>query len=365
MFPVSQEYRDAFANSRRRVARARVFDGAAELPLALKVLGGRVNVEDTEVRRRVSVELADPDGSVAPADLTAVLAPNGNELRVERGIVLPSGPYLLPVGVFGIESVEISDEGGPLALSIVGLDRAASIQRAGFTAPYTIAAGVRYDAAIQALVASRRAGLTFSLSPISRTVPADITYDVGDDPWEAARELARENGHTLYFDAAGTCVLRPEPNPLADPVSWTYAEGEQATITSVGKMLTRDGVHNGVIVTGEPPGLAPVRAEAWDDDQSSPTWRGGKFGSVPMYHSSSLITTTGQAQEVADAMLRALLGAVEEVSFGGLANAAHEPGDVVRLARARAWVDANYVLDGFDLPLGRGTMSATTRKRKV
>jgi len=90
--------------------------------------------------------------------------------------------------------------------------------------------------------------------------------------------------------------------------------------------------YNGVIATGEGPEIAtPVRAEAWDDDPTSPTYRYGLFGQVPYLYSSSLLTTQAKAQAAADAKLAQLLGKSTSLSWSQIVHPGLAPLDVVEV----------------------------------
>lgn len=367
MYAISDAFRTALTRSHAVVTRAEVLDGGTVVQ-TLAITGGSVTVDKTAaVRRSCSVELVDPTGALVPADAADLLHPSsGNELRLWRGITLPTGDELVPLGVFRLMKPAISDTGDALTMRIDGMDRTRRVQRARFTDVYVIASGTNYATAIQTLLASRVPSLTFSFATTTRTTP-QLVFEAGSDPWEAATSMATAIGYELFFDPAGTCVLRAEPDPSTDPVVWTYQEGADATVLSLDKDLDDEHTYNHVIVTGESSGnAAPVRAEARDDNASSPTYYLGDYGDVPYFYTSPLITTVAQAQDAADALLRRVLGVAEEVSFSAVVNPAHDAGDVMRITRARMRVDANYLLERVEVPLAAtDAMSTTTRKRVI
>lgn len=366
MYPISAAFAQRITASHTVATNVTVCDAVGNILATLNVTDGDVRADKRNaIRRTCSVTLTDPTGAYTPADITDLLAPNGNELRVYRGAKLANGTTeLVPLGVFGIEQVEIDDNGERLTIKVEGSDRAAKLQRARFTDVYTIASGTNYATAIQTLLNSRVTGLTYSFMTTALTTPSIVVAEQ-QDPWKQAQDLAANIGAELYFDVTGVVVLRPEPNPSTSPVVWTYTDGHDAMILAVNRVLQRTNVYNHFVVTGEGTGVAtPVRAESKDTDPSSPTYYLGPFGDVPRFYSSPLITTTAQAQSVADAFLNRVRGLVEDVRFPSLVNPAHEPGDVVTITRARAGVSGTFLIDSLEIPLAaRSPMNATTRTR--
>src|SRR5207253_939905 len=138
-----------------------------------------------------------------------------------------------------------------------------------------------------------------------------LRADEADDRWAFARGMAEEFGMELYFNAEGSPILRPIPAIVvsSQPVAY-LVEGQDGvqvagdpmpSLLDLTKHLSRTDAHNKWIVTGENPnedGPAP-RAEAVDDNPTSPTRYGGPFGMKPDFYSSSFISTNEQAQQAA------------------------------------------------------------------
>lgn len=365
MYPMPAGLADALRRSHTVAVRMEVTDAGVTTPLP-GVLSGSVKVDRAgAVRRRCDLTLIDASGTLTPRSAQSLLAPYGNEVRLYRGAVLPDGTEaMVPLGVFGISAVAVDDGGGGVTIKIDGYDRARRVQRARFTVPYVIGKGTNVATAIRDLIDSRVPGLTYNLMPTSRTVGSQAVFDRGGDPWDAASDLARNIGAELFFDADGVLVLRPEPDPKNDPVVWEYVEGAGTTMLRAQRKATDAGIYNHVVVSGEPTDAPPVFAEAMDDDPSSPTYVSGEFGDVPYFITSTFIASQAQAQDAAAARLRRVLGSSEQMEVTALVNPAHEAGDVVRVRRGAAGLDALYVLDAFDVPLsaaGVQTMSGRSQ----
>lgn len=373
MRPVSSQFLSALRQSHKVIQRVDVYRGTA-LILTLPVIAGKVDVDTSNsVQRRCTITAVDTTGLLTPADAAATLAPFGNEIRLFRGIEYPDGTQeMVPVGVFGISDVEVKDEGAGIEIEVSGFDRARKVARNRFTDIYTVTAGTNYATAIRDLVNSRVPGLTFNFMVTTRTAPA-LTFQVGDDPWEKAQDMADSLGAELFFDGEGVCVLRPVIDPETAPVVYDYTEGQVSNLISLSRSLTDEQTYNLVVAAGEPADPAdgseppaPARGVAQDDDPASPTWVGGPYGVVPKFFVSPFIATDAQAVDAAKASLLRSLGGTEVVAFDALVNPAHEVGDVVQVTRGASRANARYVIDSFTIPLdANSTMSVTTRKRRT
>lgn len=366
MYPVSDLFKAELKHSHKIATKVEVYNNGA-LVQELNVIGGQVNAsDDAAIRRRCKFTVVDRDGSLVPTSADSLLAPYGNEVRMYRGLGMPENTEeLVPLGIFNISAVQVVDTGEGVKIFVEGFDRARKVQRNRFTFQYIIGAGSNYATAIQDLIEDRYPGLTYNFMPVTTTTPL-LSFESGSDPWEAAQKMATSIGAELYFDVEGVCVLRPIPDPATDPVVWTYAEGAEATILHVEKKSSDERTYNHIIVTGESSNAPPVRAEAKDDDPSSPTYYLGDYGDVPYFYKSAFITTQAQAQAVADALLLRTLGVVEQVNFTAIVNPAHEVGDIIEITRGRAGINARYVLTDFNVNLDpQQPMNASTRRRQA
>jgi hypothetical protein len=370
MFGVSQQFLTALTASHDIAVRAEVWSGLPDQKLLTTLtkpsvlIDGSVTVDvNNAFRRSCTVTLIDPDGALAAAG--SVLTPYGNELRLYRGITYPPVPDdLVPLGVFGLSTIEIDDDpAAGLTIQLGGYDRARKIARAKLTDSYTIAAGVDYTTAIQTLIASRVAGITFSFPPLTGATTPAMTLNAGDDPWQQAQQMAASIGYDLHFDPQGVCVLTPIVNPQSIAASFTYAEGKTATILKSKRTLTDEQTFNDVIASGNSTSnTTPPTGRAQDIDPASPTYIGGQYGDVVEFYTSDLITTSAQALAAAQGMLYRSIGLAEQIQFDALVNPAHDGGDVIRITRARSGVDDTYVIDSLTVPLrAEVAMTATTR----
>lgn len=330
--------------------------------------------------------------SLIPLDPSDDLTPYGNELRIYRGVsytagsaytyatmssdyatytalaaavaeygtlTAQAGPEVtleeyVPLGVFGITKVGVNTTTDGIRLDVSGLDRSKRISDNRWTEPYAIATGTNVGTALLALLQDRWADIETSFTATDETTTAVILgLDTGNDPWADARKIATAAGLDLYFDGNGICVLEPVPDYETATAAETYVEGEEAMVLSASRDLSREGVYNAVIVTAEGSDTDQAyRAEALDDDPSSPTYVYGPFGRVTLFASSPLIKTQAAANRYAKTRLAKLKGRNEAISWTQLVDPSLDAGDVVSVTNSASRLSRTIVLDRLTIPLG-------------
>lgn len=361
MRPVTDAFQEAVHASHQIATLVSVLTATEEIPLTAAVAGTVTLDQPAATRGRCDLTLVD-DGTLGlvprlPADL---LTPYGNEIRASRGVLLPTGPELVSLGIFRIEDVEITDGPEGLQIQVTGQDRSARVIDARFEEPYQVAGGTNAITAIAAVIAAAWPDVETDLTPTSRTSP-QVLANEGDDRWAFAQSLATSIGYALYFDGDGVLIGRPVATSTT-PVD-RIAEGEGGVLVRAGRRWTRQGTFNRVIATGENTGeAAPARGVATDLDPTSPTYYYGDYGRVPRFYSSPFIATDDQAADAAAAILARELGTTQQVSFGSIVNPALEPDDVIAVRRDRAGIDEDHIIDRLTIPLGHEeAMSGATR----
>lgn len=337
----------------------------------LSVTDGSVSVDRTAaIRRQCSITCIDPLGTITPRTEGEILTPYGTEIHPYRGVIYSDGTVeAAPLGVFRLSESSINDSnGGSPVISLSGFDRARKISRDKFKVPYTIPVATNALTAIKDIVKMTYVDAEFDAITTSVATTSPLLFDAAADPWEACFQLAQSMGCEIYFNVEGRVSIHPPPdiNALPSP-DFTYIEGEGCTMLDLTRKYSDEPGFNGVIVTGESVGddLPPVRGEAWDDSPTSPTYRLGPYGEVPMFHTDNLAKTTDQANGVAKSMLANLLGSVAQLDITAVVNPAFEANEIVRVKRERSGIDSLYALDAFDIPLSySGTQSLTLRERR-
>lgn len=345
-------------------ARARLFSplyGELLLPIA----DGIINADSGSQVRRTGNVLADP--ALWPQSPQSLLAPYGAEMLVEYGIALRSGNLeWVPVGRLSLDDTQRERPlTGSADVEVKLVDRAARVAEAKLTIPGQTRSGFSAVAEITRLVTEVLPST--QVSDQTGVVAAAAVIEIPVERWdEGVERLADSIAAEAYFDATGVLVTRPQPT-LADQIVWYAQTKDFSTLLGAKDRLTREGVYNRVVVTGQrSDGTPPVYAVADDTDPTSPTYINGAFGVKTLPYTSALITTVPQAQATANALLARVRGGGVQTSYTALVNPALEPGDVVGLTNDDGVVVQRLALDKVSIPLSpKGTQELATRSNQL
>lgn len=336
----------------------------------LEAISGDVKVDrSADIRRTCDVECIDSTGDLTPVDGWGILTPYGSEIRPYRGVVYDDGAEeVYPLGVFVVTEVSLTDNAnGSVGISVKASDRSFVVKRDKFQTTYVIPSGTNVIQAIRDILARTYDDLSYDTISTTVATTAPQVYDQGADPWDACNTLAQSIGCEIYFDVNGWVVIAPsvDIDDLPAP-EFQYIEGNNCAMTDLSRRFSNDQGYNGVIVIGESPGdeLPPIRAEAWDDEPGSVTYRKGAYGEVPMFLTSQVVKTQDDATAMAVQTLRNQLGATAQLSINAYVNASYEAGAVVQVERARSHVTGLFAIDAFNVPLRGGTQGITLRQKR-
>lgn len=370
MYTTSAEFLTLIRGSHTAIAKAEIWGEGTKLR-DLDVVSGNVNVDArSAVRRSVSITVVTDrlDNTLVPDDAFADLAPFGNELRVYRGAVLSSGvEEYVPLGVFVMTDVAITDRLGGVEIVINGQDRSFKVSSNRWLNAYRVTSG-DLSVVLIALLQNRLADIQLAFPSLTGVTVNDLILgtDTDNDPWKDAVQIAEDAGYDLFFDADGACQLAQFPSLDASVIVATYAENSDATITQIDRKLSSMNTYNGVCFTSESSRTDPIRVEVWDEDPLSPTYRYGKFGQRVLFFSSPVIVTTNAAVAAATSVLNRYLGAQEEVNWEALVNPAHDANDVIYISNVGAKINRVIIIDSLDIPLeSSGSMSARARTVRI
>jgi hypothetical protein len=352
---------------------------------------GSVTEDETaQYRRAMTVTLNDvslvPN---APGDLLHPLS--GNELRPYRGVLVPGAtvPELAPLGVFRMTQPKTSDVATGLSITVTANDRSFAISQQKWTGPYTAAAGVTVQAAIQAILTLKWNGpaLTFNLFPSSITVPVGTVLGVqftssgtqaesgsqggNNDPWADCVALAASAGCELFFDRVGNVVMRPIPTPATSPIVATFAEGPGCSVTEGTRELDETKFCNEVILiatgavvtnsdSSSSPGAPVVATASSTDPNLGPS---GPLGAIPTFIVDATISNITDAGTAANAQLPLVMNTLDDVTLKAADNPALDAGDSDTVTRARMMLDENqYILQAITHPLDATTAMSITHR---
>jgi len=340
------------------------------------------NVQDdftADVRRRCDVTLP---GTQDVMDLLPEhpqgeggLWPVGNEIRIRSGIVFPEHEELVPMGVFRIANPTITiNSQGERVVTIKGYDRSRAVSRNRFIQPYIITQ-TAFDVPleIKKLVQDRLATLGDDEFILMSTPydPPPRTFLRDNDPWkDAAVEMAKGIGAEVFFDGLGRLVVRPAPDPVADPIVFDYVAGEDATFIDLDRSLDDEQGYNGVIASSQSTDNDQVfEGQYWDTNSESPTYfdpsypEKSVYGAIPFFFVSEFIRSNQQARDAAKGEFNRSTGIIEVIDFSAICNPAHESGDTVKIIEENSNTNDVNMLNVINFNLTDGTMTAQTKRR--
>jgi hypothetical protein len=338
MRPVSAQFLETLTGSHTMAVRVRAVEagqtGVNPTAVAtLLTLSGDVQLDaGADIRANLDLEISatDPDTgeNLWPDRSDSTLTLYGaHEIFAERGIAYGGGSIeYVSLGYFRIDNVEQDDApDGPI--KITGSDRMSMIVDSMLTEPIPFVAADTYGEIVEDLVLDAYGAAVIEWDDDTETDPIGRSGLI-EDRYGWIKEALTGVGKVAYFDHRGILVIKSAPSATL-PV-WTVARGERGVLVSAGRSLSREGVYNGVLATGESIDTEPpVRALAVDTGADSPTLWGGPFGKIAREFASPLLTSTGQCELAAQTVLRRSLGLPYNVDLSAIPNPALEPDDPI------------------------------------
>ena len=185
---------------------------------------------------------------------------------------------------------------------------------------------------------------------------------------EKLQRIFTSCGCNVFCDEFGVLTSSPLRGYGGSDPDWTIEDGPLSNLLALQRQMERTGqTANWIVVTGEHAGntnFIPTGV-AYDNDASSPTWVGGKFGVIYSHVQSTTVTTSLDAQVMAQHILDEGLGIAELVIATIMPNPAMQVDDLVRVTRAESKMDGvDIVMDEVSTPLVpiRGSEVVTRRR---
>lgn len=294
-----------------------------------------------------------------------------HEIFVERGVQYANGTTeYVGLGYFRVNSIT-QNRIPSGTLRVTGEDRMCYIRDARVTAPIQFGAGTSVASVIDFIVKDVMPTVTTVYDTVNwpgGTATATLLnsdHILDQDRVKFLQELVAAYGKVCYFDYAGRFVVKDAPSITGNPVFVVNA-GANGVLVDASRTVSRDGIYNAVVASGEPVGeTQPVYAIAVDDNPASPTWYGGVFGKCPRFFVSSFLNTTAQCQSAAASILAAQHGLPYTVDLGMVPNPALEAWDVIKVVYSDS-INESHIIDTITYSLSvEDTMKITTRKQFI
>lgn len=382
MRPVSQAFLDTIRGSHKIAVRATVLEtfqtGTNPQGTEIPDIDGNVESEakiigEREVQGALifsSLDMITNGSRMWPNKGSDLLAPFGNEIFIERGVVLANDVVeWVGLGYFRIDSIEQNTApDGPIEIS--GSDRMVGIEEARFTQPRQFLQGRSLGSIVEELVTDvyPDAVIEWDDNTNESTLGRDLIFE--RERIDALTDLVTSVGKQVFWDHRGILVISDVPDPTT-PV-YTVNSGADGVLVEMARDLSRIDAYNGVVAVGEAADeQPPVHALVVDEGINSPTRWGGKYGKVPRFYFSPFITTQAQANSAATAILQQSIGLPYNVDFQASPNVALEPLDPVlveypRTSRSIATRDELHILQRIRYPLNaHNVLSAVTKEQKL
>lgn len=352
--------------------------GATWTPCSL-VAGSASVTADRTAETRYSAS-ADVTGVDEGRDGVNSIATN---VRLWQGVTLPrTEPLWFPAGRYAVTRTR-KNRNGSLSLELDGLED--DLREASFPVARTVGPDTARNL-VEELIAEALPGVPVSWRPgidpdtqVPQIIASDDRWAVlaqGTDSAGTDTGIAAALAGEIWVDARGVVTVGPVPT-LDDPVVWRIARGVGGALVEPQPEQTRDGLANVWVVSGDggdgSPAVGP--AFAWDDDPNSITYAGPDPVNDPLApqrlglngvrlrvqkYTSALVTSYGQALEVARAKLSDSLGVQASLSLTSVCNPALEPGDLVQV-EALPGIWELHIIDSLSYTLGAASMSCKTR----
>lgn len=347
-------------------------------PLILYPSSGTVSVNSkAPIRRSLDMEVAAVayDGTDLVADDEGVgpLGPYSTDLKVYRGFVYPtvneetgSNVEVVPLGVFRLTRprvVEGADGGRRVQCS--GYDQSFLLQ-SPMRVPVIVRAGTESGAAFRQIVSAKAPFLDVDVPETRFSVPGDVVVGLDADPWDEARKIALAAGCNAFCDVEGRIVMVPTSTRVNRNYVWDFNERDDSTqFMEPERALDADESPNVITVIGNSgSGTSSVKVTVYDDDPTSPTYVGGRYGEQHKVIRTELVNNLEQATEMANAELANTIGAHEQIRFRSTCIPALQEWDAVRVTRAGMGINGRIaVIEAMDLPLtAEDAMDVTLRR---
>ena len=328
-----------------------------------RLISGSVSVDYTrDERRSCDLELANFDGAL-------VHKPDGfwydKVLRLFRGIEFydESGlrSYEVTLGTFMIDRV--TQARFPKTVKITARDYTKKCMLSKFGQATGFTAGTEIETVIAALASN--AGVHDRIFPVTgKVLGVDTFFERDSSRWDAMKQIAEAFGYELFFNAQGFLVMRSFIDPTLGAISHEFKTGPSTgNLVDWEKSTNDTRIFNHISVSGSDQTTSPVWAESMNNNSISPT-RIAKLGDRVYSYDSAFVTTTQQAQDLADSYLK-IYGLEEfDVNLTSVPAPWLEAGEIIRFTDPDTPTGDpdRFLMTSFTIPMTLEPMTAVGRR---
>ena len=212
------------------------------------------------------------------------------------------------------------------------------------------------------ILARRIPHATYALARTPYRTPY-LVLTPDQDAWSEAQRLMASVGQSIYFDRNDRCVSSARALAPSTEYVWHYNSQVLSDFANTTRHASNDLFPNVVNVVSTNPATPNVVGQAADNNPDSATYRYGDYGEQPVTYRSEQVTTTAQANAMAQYLLSRLLGPQDEITFEAVPNPILDVGDTIRITDPDEGLNAMPLLvTNLKMPLTTdGIMEVTAR----
>lgn len=347
------------SHTRRITVSVTNLDGHVLSTLTPVLVDGQVVVDyDAETTRAATLTFLDPSRALnfdtdSPDD-GAVYA--DRMIRITYSVHVEALGRYVSVVIFHGPVTKLDRSGDVVNLEAQGKE---TLARGAIWRTLSLKKGSFVTTAIKMLLHDRAGETRFSFVNLPHRLPKTRSLDRYAEIWATARSLAHSVNRQLYYDGAGTAILRAFPRS----VLYTFSDGTGGDVVGeVQVSYSLDDVKNVVVVVGGKPKGAKHRVRATATAPSSHPLSPARLGPsgnprrlVEVMEDDSVRSVKAAKQRAHD-LLDDRLREVVEVTFDALPVPHLDPGDLVRIKTED--FTTSFRLRRFSIPLGSDSAAA-------
>ena len=342
-------------------------------PLELDAGSGDVTDDETAITRRTATcTVLDPTGDLTPSDAGDLLHPmSGNEIRLFRGLLLPTGPEYIPLGVFRNHNPDVVNRAnGGMTAALDLADRMQPFSTYGWINPFTVQGditqiiystldgfmpGLEYNFDISGYEVNEVPSLVWGGIGAYAAARNQSAGEGATDPASGITDLATCAGWEVFFDAQGTATFRTITVPATRAPQFSWEEGPGCTAEAPHRGYDLSNWYNTVVVQGGTASIASnVQAVVYLPPKPNPC--------IPYSYTSPSITTESQGYSCGLGILYRLQFALEAVKVTMAPDPRVNSGDTARLNFPSSRIQGIYAIENVKMPLyAKGKMECKCR----